>query len=124
MPYTYKEGTDLMPHVHWSPKSTNTGDVDWILEYTIVNIGGTFGNTTTIHMLDTADGVIDKHQISVGDAIDGSGLGISHMIVCRLYRDGGEGDDDFTGDASLLEFDLHFQIDTMGSRRELYKNPA
>jgi len=121
LPHTYKEGTDLLPHVHWSPQSTNDGDVDWILEYTIANIGNTFGDTATVHMLDTADGTINKHQITTGDVIDGTGMEISHMLVCRLYRDGGEGDDDFTGDAAFLEFDIHYEVNTHGSRQELTK---
>jgi|GEM_PF-1664127 len=124
MPHTYKEGTDLLPHVHWSPQSTNTGNCEWKLEYTIANIGDTFGDTATLSMLDAADGTINKHQVTTGATIDGSGMDISHMLVCRLYRDGGEGDDTFTGDAAFLEFDVHFEINTMGSRRELFKQGA
>jgi len=120
MPHSYKEGTDLLPHVHWTPDSTNTGTIMWKLEYTIANIGSTFGNTATVNMPDTADGVINKHQITTGSTISGSGLGISHMLICRLYRDVSD-TDTFTGNAGLLEFDIHHQINTMGSRRELFK---
>ena len=124
MPHTYKEGTDLVPHVHWAPQSTNGGNCEWKMEYTIANIGTVFGDTATVTMLDAADGTINKHQVTTGATIDGSGMDISHMLVCRLYRDGGEGDDTFTGDAAFLEFDVHFEINTMGSRRELFKQGA
>ena len=121
MPHSYKEGTDLEPHIHWTPFTADTGDVEWSLEYTIANINGTFGNTTDVKCVDAGDGTIAKHQVCAFATISGTGLTISHMILCRLYRDGGNGNDDFSGDAGLLEFDLHFEKDTIGSRQEIVK---
>jgi len=34
---------------------------------------------------------------------------------------GGQGTDDFTGDAALLEFDIHFEQDTIASHEEYVK---
>ena len=104
--------------IHWSPQTADTGQVDWLLEYTFANENGTFGNTTTLTMSDVGDGTINKHQYTSDDPISGAGLTISSMIMCRLYRDGGQGNDNFVGDAALLEFDIHYELDTLGSRAE------
>jgi hypothetical protein len=121
MPHGYKFGTNLYPHVHWAPQSTDTGQVDWFLEYTIANLDGLFGNTNTVTMSDNGSGTINAHQMTEEAIIDGSNLTLSHMLICRLYRNGGQGNDDFSGNAAFLEFDIHFEQDTIGSRREYIK---
>ncbi len=121
IPHGYKLGSDLHPHVHWSPQTTDTGQIDWFLEYTVANLDGTFGNTATITMSDDGDGTINKHQKAETDTIDGSSLTLASKLICRLYRDGGQGNDDFTGDAALLEFDIHFEQDTIGSHEAYVK---
>lgn len=48
---------------------------------------------------------------------------VSSMLACRLFRDatGAGGTDDLDNDAGVLEFDFHYEIDTMGSRSEYLK---
>ena len=121
IPHGYKLGSNLQPHVHWSPQTTDTGQVDWFLEYTIANLDGTFGNTATIIMSDNGDGTINKHQKAETDTIDGSSLTLASKLICRLYRNGGQGNDNLTGDAALLEFDIHFEQDTIGSHEAYVK---
>jgi hypothetical protein len=48
--------------------------------------------------------------------IAGTGQGISSMLVCRLHRDAGKGADTLAAAVAFLEFDVHFEIDTLGSR--------
>jgi hypothetical protein len=48
--------------------------------------------------------------------IDGTGKGISSMLVLRLHRNAGAGSDTLAADVALLELDLHYEIDTVGSR--------
>lgn len=115
MPHRYLEGSDFIPHIHWSPDNTNTGNVVWEFEYTIANIDGTFPSTTTDSITVAADGTADKHQVDAFATIDGTGLTISHMIVCRLTRLGTDAADTFTGNAVFLEFDFHYQVDSAGS---------
>ncbi len=122
IPHGYKLGSNLHLHVHWSPQTTDTGQVDWFLEYTISNLDGTFGDTAIVIMSATGDGIINKQQLAEHiTSIDGSGLQLAAMLICRLYRDGGAGNDDFTGDAALLEFDIHFEQDTIASHEEYVK---
>lgn len=120
MPHGWQVGTDLGPHVHWSPSNGASGSVTWKLEYTIAEeITGTFGNTATVSVTDASDEVAKKHQLGFLTNIDMSSytdpLNISIMLVCRLYRDVSDGDD-YGADAFLLEIDFHYQSDADGSR--------
>ena len=120
MPHTYKEGTGFCPHIHWAPDNTNTGDVVWEFEYIIANIDGTFPTlAVNDRLVVAADGIALKHQRDDFATIDGTGLTISHMIICRLTRmSASDAADTFTGNACALEFDFHFQKDSLGSRTE------
>ena len=123
VPHSYKEGTSIRPHVHWSPANTNTGNVLWKLEYKWVNIGtGNFASATdTIECLDAGSGTAGDHQVCGFPTIDGTGKTISSMMCGRLYRDGADAADTFTGNAALIEFDFHFEMNTIGSRIEFTK---
>jgi len=119
LPHDWKLGSDLQPHVHWSPSDANAGNVTWKLEYTISDINGTFGNTSTISVTDAADTVALKHQIvGFSSDIDMSSYtdngDVSIMLICRLYRDVSDGDT-YGSDAFLLETDFHYEIDSLGS---------
>lgn len=128
IPHSYKVGTNLYPHIHWTTKSgTPSGtDVVWGLEYTWMTIGGTFGNTT----LSTGNTIIDaigtpsgtgQHLITPLGTITGTTQGISTIITCRLYRATSDSRDTFGSTTGLLGFDIHFEKDTEGSRKEYEK---
>jgi hypothetical protein len=46
---------------------------------------------------------------------------VSNMMLILISRIGGDGTDTFTGTAKLAEFDIHYQIDTVGSRTSTRK---
>jgi hypothetical protein len=128
IPHGYKEGSPLYPHVHWTtatgtPSGTN---VVWGLEYSVVAIGGTFPNTSiitnnsVIPSIGTPSG-IGQHLITSLGTISGTNLGISTVIVCRLYRSVTDISDTFGNEVGLLGFDIHFEKDTQGSRQEFNK---
>jgi len=121
LPHGYKEGSDLHPHIHWLPSTTNTGNVVWELDYVAMAIDGTMGTVQTLEATVAADGTALKHQVDELGAIDGDGLGISSMLICRLTRLGDDAADTFTGIAYAMEFDFHYQMDTIGSRQEYVK---
>jgi hypothetical protein len=123
IPHGYKEGTDLHAHVHFVPATNiaNGDTVIWGLEYTWQNVSGDFSDTstTTGTYTGTDEDVVDKHiKLDMGD-ITGTGKKISSMLVCRLYRDGAT--DTSTAHMFLLEFDFHFQINSLGSENESSK---
>lgn len=122
MPHSWKEGSTIHPHVHWAPTNTDTGDVYWQFDYDIANVGGTYsGVYSTIFVTDAADGTTNKHQLAELGQINMSGYLLSTMILWRLSRIGGDGADTYNADARLLEFDIHYQIDSNGSRQEYTK---
>jgi len=120
IPHGYKLGTDLCPHVHWCPTTTNAGSVLWELEYTLVDIGGTFPSESIVQADDPSNGTAHGHQIASLSTISGSGISnVSAMFICQLSRRGDL--DNYPDDAALLEFDFHFQKDSDGSIGETFK---
>lgn len=124
IPHDWKLGTDLNPHVHWSPSNTDTGDVTWKLEYTVADMGSAFGTTATLAVTQAGSGTDREHQYADLGDIDMSSYtdpgDVSIMLLCRLYRDVSDGDD-YNADAFLLETDFHYQKDSLGSKTELSK---
>lgn len=128
IPHEYKVGSTLYPHIHWTtttgtPSGTN---VVWGLEYSVIAIGGNFPNTTTL----TANSVISligtlsgtgQHIITSLGSISGTNLGISTMLICRIYRATADSNDTFGNETGLLGFDIHYEKDTNGSRQEYIK---
>ena len=124
MPHGYKLGTQVYPHVHWGPVDGNAGNVIWNLEYSWVDQDQVSPAAITIQATDAAAGVAWTHQYAAFPAITPTvvqGQGLSSMWICRLYRDPTLAGDTYGSDAAFLEFDIHYQFDTMGSRAELIK---
>ena len=120
VPHNWKVGTDLEPHVHWTTtaSSTNTAKVRWGLEYTLQDIYGTFASPSTTYALGTPTGPLVHEYTDIG-TIDMSTIsGPSAMIAMRFYRDSTSALDTYAADASVLEFDLHYQIGSMGTTSE------
>ena len=119
MPHAWQEGTDIYPHVHWSPTNTNTGDVVWRLSYQIASVNGTFSGTwTTDDIIVAADGTAEKHQVDSFTAIKMTGHTQSCIIKWKIERIGGDGSDTYNADARLLEFDFHYEKYRFGSKAE------
>lgn len=113
IPHTYKEGTALEVHLHWSPSSTNTGDCVFNMAYSIAENGGTFGTEAQLTFTQAGSGTINKHQyVSANVNITGA-ITIGTIVCFALSRPTG---DAFSGNAFLHSIGVHYQIDTMGSR--------
>jgi hypothetical protein len=107
------------PHVHWSPGSSrNTGNVVWKLEYTWSDIFEVFPNTVELSTTDAALGTTYNHQYASfgGLTPPAAVVSVSSVLLCRLYRDTGDAADTFTGDAFFIDFGIHIEKDTLGSR--------
>ena len=52
--------------------------------------------------------------------IDGSGHTISSVLLCRIKRVAAD-TDNYAGGVAILDFDVHYEIDTVGSREILTK---
>lgn len=122
IPHSYVEGTDVYPHIHWEKLSSGSGDVLWGFEYVWTNVGGDRSDTSTLESTSIMVGSGDEsHLVTSFSEIDGTGKEISSMLSCRLYRDPTDAQDTFNGNVALYEFDLHFQINTFGSRERFIK---
>lgn len=118
----YRAGTDIIPHIHWAPTTTNTGTVRFGLEYAWVNFNENATGTTTIYAASAAPGTIGSHRIIAFPAIPGAGKKHGSYFCMRLFRDGTNAADTFTGGAFVPQFGLHYQIDAHGSAEIATKN--
>ena len=132
MPHSYQEGTDLEFHIHWTPgdrgNEENGNLVGWKVDYSVANpVTGVFGASATADLSDACNGVDDEHNMTDTFTVSGAGLTVSHIMVLRIYRSDTGVDDTWVGalDATspiLLEFDIHFKQNSLGSDDERNKN--
>jgi len=127
VPHSWREGTELRPHIHWTPRNRGVAEagktVAWKLDYSIASPDGVFLASSTVDLTDACSGVDDMHEFSVSGSIPGTGLIVSAILMGRLYRDAG---DTWVGAIAaqlpaLLEFDIHYLANSLGSLRELSK---
>jgi hypothetical protein len=116
IPHSYKEGTALEVHVHWSPSSNNTGDCVWKFSAVAENMGsaGAFTALPVMTATSAGSGVAFSHQYATFGSIAGTGRKIGDIIAFELSR---PSTDSFTGDAFLHSIGIHYQSDTIGSRQ-------
>lgn len=116
IPHSYREGSDIDPHVHWVPEDNTGGNVRWALTYVWANEDTVFGAETTIYMNAAAGTTTDMHIFSNFGDISGSGKTISSILLCSLSRNSSDALDTYNGkDAYLLEVDFHYLSDAFGS---------
>ncbi len=126
LPHDYKEGSDIFPHVHWTPKADGSAGtkVSWGLEYNWANREAVFGNTSIVYANTSSPNetpVKDKQYLTSFSTISGTGKTISSMLMCRIFRNAsgaGSSTDDYASDAGLLEIDFHYEKDKLGSDDE------
>ena len=120
LPHTYKQGTDIKPHVHWAVPSGDAGNVVWGLEYLWRNKDEAIGDTEIITNTITPD----NHGVQLIDTIgtlSKPNSSISSILVCRLFRRGDDALDTYPHEVYLAQFDFHHEIDAPGSRWEWVK---
>jgi hypothetical protein len=97
--------------------------VEWCFEYTQANYTGTYGDTVTIcnstHIPFDENITAYKHYMTDLGAIPG--MNISGMVIGHFYRNATGSTDTYEQDAYFNEFDIHYEIDSMGSRTETSK---
>ena len=118
LPHSWALGTSLVPHLHWSPATTNTGNVRWGLEYSWANVNGVFPTSTIVYGLQAGSGVAFTNQIVSFGTLSTAGFGASSILVCRLFRDGANVADTYTGNAFGISLDFHYQTRNLGTVAE------
>lgn len=119
--HNYIEGTDVTPHMHVvfptaavATASTNV----WTLAYSWANIGGTFPASTTISI--TNSGARSAFQQAILDfgSISGTNKLISSVMCFSITRNGNNAYDIYDDVIDLVSFDLHHQVNDVGSKNE------
>lgn len=123
LPHGSKTGAVIYPHIHYMPTTTGTGNVKFILEYYWANINSQFpASPGTVELTDTIASNKQWYHLIADNAAGATltDIGISAVLKCRLYRD-----NTVTGNIAaalaFLYFDIHVELDTMGSRQEYVK---
>lgn len=116
----------IYPHLHWWQASANVPN--WILQYRW-QVNGSAKSTSwtnvavASHAFTYSSGTLN--QISAFGSIDApSGAGVSTMLQMRITRDTTNasglfaGADPLTGDVYGVFFDVHKQVNRLGSRQQ------
>ncbi len=131
IPHNYKEGSDIKPHIHWTPcdrgNEENGNTVGWKIDYSWANSDAVFASSTTVDLSHACSGTDDQHEMTDSGTITGTNKDISGVLQIRLYRSDTNADDTWVGattalSPAILEFDLHYEIDSLGSDLELVKD--
>lgn len=119
LPHTYKEGSRIYPHLHWQQKGPSA--IGWFVDYKIYANGLPAPSAFTTLALSSSvwaytSGSFAQISKSVS-GIDGTDFAISTVLLFKLYRN----DNTYNGDALASQFDIHFEVDSLGSRLEYIK---
>lgn len=121
IPHTWKAGTMMYPHVHFTVLSNGSGTVRWGFEYAWARTNNSSGfftypeTTTTLYIEQAVPANSSRvHflcEAPQGQGIDGTNMEVDGMILARLFRDGGHANDTFESDVFAITVDLHTEID-------------
>jgi len=123
----YREGSDLWPHVHWSPTDNNTGNVRWVFEYIVYDVSaGEFRAPVILEVVDAAGGLGPngrpiQHNAEFPIPIPGAGLKIGSQIRFTIRREPANAADTYNSDAILWAVGIHYENDSVGSRQRFIK---
>jgi hypothetical protein len=119
IPHTWKPGTDMFPHVHFTLLSSAAGTVRWGFEYIFAQ---THRSAGVIRYPETSQTIYIEQVVPAGSerihfvaesevGIPGEGLEVDGMMLVRLFRDGAHPNDTFAQDVFGITVDLHTEID-------------
>lgn len=115
LPHTYKEGTDLRPHIHLYPTTNAAGNIRFTLEWYIsrCTLAPITGSTSvTVAAPEVA---WQEIRTEFDDVIDGSDLTIAAQLHFRVRRTPADAADTYAADVALGTIGIHYQKDTLGS---------
>lgn len=119
LPHKWKVGSRLYPHVHYRQTIAANKPI-FKLDYKFANMGTSMPSAWNTYTMDNSVYAwVDSstHQLAVGTGgVDASSYNISALMLCKLYRD-----DTSTGDIPAWQFDINYEIDSLGSSTEYIK---
>lgn len=123
IPHSYKEGTNIIPHIHWMPSTSSASNVKWQMEYFITKkSGGSAVSTATALVANSSTSGIAWEGIYANfNEISGTNLTIGSQLAFRLFRDPTDLSDTYPDDAVVETIGFHYRLDTIGSSTQQVK---
>jgi hypothetical protein len=124
LPHKYKEGSNVVFHIHWTIDTSGAGggaeNVEWDYSYsasspTSDNSEQWPAATTGTQTVDVQNEAQHDHIMDDIVTMTGTNFKISEVIIMSLTRTGST--DSYGGHALLVSADVHYEIDTIGSRQ-------
>ena len=115
--HDYKEGTDLIFHIHWQGITAPDGasdNVKWALTYTLSRDTTTLDAATTIYGETAITTRYSFYKTNL-TTITGTNFKIGDQFLFAIKRVAASSDD-YAGDALVATLGVHYQCDTIGSR--------
>lgn len=119
--HSYKQGSNVIPHIHWEPITNASGNVQWRMEYCTFNRGNVIperSSWTNIDLIAPSNGIAKESHISSFGNISIGYLKESAIIKGELWRMGGNTADTYNANTLLDYFDIHYQIEKAGTAAE------
>ena len=115
-----KQGTTPTFHVHWSQNvASPSGNVKWQIDYSMAKGYGVsaFPAPTTLSVVQACPTqyyhmITDDDEMPLADITE---LEPDTLILGRIYRDPTDAEDTSTDDAFLIQIDMHYQRDKLGT---------
>lgn len=122
IPHGYKTESNIEFHIHTVCPNDGTGSVLWNFTYSWAALNEVFGSATTVSTAIPSSGTAGLHKLDeIINAIDGTGKGISSVLLCSLQREGSGTADTYGTSIYLTSLDFHIEKDTLGSDEETSK---
>lgn len=118
LPHRKAFGTKVNPHIHWYPATTAEGDVVWRFEYKVCPVGEAIPADYTVIDKTQATPKSLTHMLSPFGPIDVQDNDLGVILMWKLSRLGADEADTYEDVARLIEFDIHFWQDSIGSGTE------
>ena len=126
LPHKYQLGGDIEFHIHYALPTAGAGagveNVKWDLTYSWSSIDAAIPDATTVtKTIDVQNLSAHTHYVGeIAATIDGTGQGISSMLICSLTRDISVAND-YAAAVYVMEVDFHIPEDTRGASQEFVK---
>lgn len=118
LPHGYKAGTNIKPHLHLAPIDNAGGNANIGVTYKISNDGSAMEATVTDYQVVVLPSTTLAQDVLVFDDIAGTNLIESSIIIGTLTRTPGAGDDNYANTVLALSFDVHYEVEKLGSDAE------